>query len=250
MKAVFIGAHNDDIEYCAGGMAYLLKQAGFDLYFLKVSCKRREYKKHNGKTDSFRDPAACAEFTRQDFEAAQIFGAECQIVGGYANDYYKVSSKNLQLLKDAVEEIMPDIAFIHWMKDSHWDHVQASRVAFQVLCGSAQCEVHAFEAGPWQSMIYMNPDFLIDITPAMETIDKSLSVFNQPLAGGPGLVREKRVAAKFRGYMAGFEYAEAYKILRYPPARFGTELMLPKLLGNAYRWAGGDQYPVGMQYYL
>ena len=75
MKAVFIGAHNDDIEYCAGGMAYHLKQAGFALYFLKVACKRRVYKKHGRATDAFSDPAACAEYDRQDMAAAEIFGA-------------------------------------------------------------------------------------------------------------------------------------------------------------------------------
>ena len=249
MKAVFIGAHNDDCEYCAGGMAYLLSKAGFDIFFLKVACKRREYRKHNGRTDSFRDPVACAEFTHQDCEAARIIGANCRIIGGYGDDYYKVTSDNLQLLKDAVEDIMPDIAFIHWVKDNHWEHVEVSKAAFQVLCEHSQCEIHAFEAGPWQSMGYMIPDFLIDITPAMPTIDQSLMMFNQPLADGSNLVREKHAAARFRGYMAGFEFAEGYKILRFPPERFGTELMLPKLFGKAYHWGGGDQYPIGRQYY-
>lgn len=250
MKAVFIGAHNDDIEYCAGGMAYHLKQAGFALYFLKVACKRRVYKKHGRATDAFSDPAACAEYDRQDMAAAEIFGAHCNIVGGYANDYYTGTNEDMLLLRDAVEEIMPDMAFIHWMKDSHWDHVAASRAAFQVLCEHTSCEVHAFEAGPWQSMNHFTPDFLINITDAMPTIEKSLAVFDQPLACGAALVQEKQVAAQYRGYMAGFPYAEAYKILRFPPQRLGNELMLPKLLGQGYRWGGGDQYPFGLNYYL
>ena len=249
MKAVFIGAHNDDVEYCAGGMAYALGRAGFDLHFLKVACTRRAYKKSGGRTDSFRNPAACAEYSRQDMAAAEVFGARARIVGGYSGGYYAVNSQNLELLRDAVEEIMPDVAFIHWMQDNHWEHVQASRAAFQVLCEHTSCEIHAFEAGPWQTTVYLQPDFLIDITPAMETIEKSLSLFDQPLAGGAGLVREKREAARFRGYMAGFEYAEGYKILRFPPRRLGTRLLLPEVLGEAYRWGGGDQYPFGLSYY-
>ena len=250
MKALFIGAHNDELEYCCGGMAYLLGQRGFELHFANLANKRREYKKHNGRTDSFRDPAACAEYDRQDIAAAEIFGAKLHVVGGYSDGFFVVNDENLKLVRDVVEEVMPDIAFIHWMRDSHWEHIQASRAAFQILCEYARCEVHAFEAGPWQSMNYMSPDFIIDITPAMETIDRSLIIFDQPLAGGPGLVREKRIAAQYRGYMAGFEYGEAYKILRYPPASKGVELMLPKLLGSAYRWGGGDQYPMGLQYFV
>ena len=153
-------------------------------------------------------------------------------------------------LRDALEDIMPDIAFIHWPKDSHWDHVQVSRASFQALCSYTSCEVHAFEAGPWQSMIHLIPDFLVNITPAMETIERSLAIFDQPLAHGDGLIREKRAAAQYRGYMAGFPYAEAYRIMRYPPARLGNEMMLPRLLGDAYRWGGGDQYPKGLEYYM
>ena len=99
-------------------------------------------------------------------------------------------------------------------------------------------------------MNHFTPDFLINITDAMPTIEKSLAVFDQPLACGAALVQEKQVAAQYRGYMAGFPYAEAYKILRFPPQRLGNELMLPKLLGQGYRWGGGDQYPFGLNYYL
>ena len=75
-------------------------------------------------------------------------------------------------------------------------------------------------------------------------------VFDQPKAQGRHLWREKEVSAKFRGHMAsaGFEYAEAYKIIRFP--RKYNELMLPKILKEKYRWAGHGQYPWGMRYYV
>ena len=250
MKAVFVGAHNDDCEYNAGGMAYLLHEKGFEIYFLKVACKRRQYKKHGNLCKSWLDPAACEEYSRQDIEAARILGAQAEVIAGYGNDYYVASNENIQLLRDAIEKIMPDIAFIHWNKDNHWEHVEASKAAFQVLCEHAQCEVHAFEAGPWQSMIYMQPDYLIDITSAMEKIDQSLMTFDQPSASGAGLVREKHAAAEFRGYMSGCKYAEAYKILRYPSPKAGTSLLLPNVLGDLFRWGGYDQYPAGIKYYL
>ncbi len=152
------------------------------------------------------------------------------------------------LIKGIVEDIKPDIAFIHWPKDNHPDHVEASRASFKALCCCSKCEIHAFEAGPNQTMSYFSPDFFIRIDNCMDKLRESFMEFHQVSASGFDLCADKEAGAAFRGYMSGFKYAEAYKILRFPSAY--NELLLPKLLEQDYNWAGRGAYAWGHQYFL
>ena len=138
---------------------------------------------------------------------------------------------------------------MHWPRDNHPDHREASKACFTALCYSSSCEIHAFEAGPLQSMVYFSPDFYVDIGDCMAKLRESLGVFQQPAAQGENLYAEKRLAAEFRGHMCGLPFAEAYKILRFPAAPADPALLLPRILGPRYRWAGTAQYPWGSQYF-
>jgi len=252
MKALFIGAHNDDVEYGCGGLSYILAQKGFKSYFLNVACKRRVYEKYPDAGERRRiwnDNAYIQKFYEQDLKAASVLGAEKIIIGNSDDSFYECNNNNIYLIKNVLEDIQPDIAFIPWVKDNHSEHSETAKAAFQALSYYSSCEVHAFEAGPWQTMVYFYPDFLINIEGAIEKMKKSLLVFDQPTANGKGLAAEKEKCAGFRGHMAGFRYAEAYKMLRFPPISRGPELMLPKLLKDDFRWAGTEQYPWGSQYF-
>jgi hypothetical protein len=99
-------------------------------------------------------------------------------------------------------------------------------------------------------MVYFYPDFFIDLDGCMDAVEASLRAFDQPHADGSGLFEEKETCARFRGQMAGWKYAEAYKILKFPNAPSGPELILPKLLGDNFRWAGKGFYPWGSQYFV
>lgn len=252
-KALFIGAHNDDVEYCAGGLAYLLVQLNFDVYFLNTACKRRVYKKHTDaeiRRKIWSDEEHIKRFLEQDLKAASILGAEKKIIGECDDSFYECNNENVYKIKSVVEDVNPDISFINWPRDNHPDHVEVSKAAFRALSYYSSCEIHAFEAGPWQTMVYFYPDYLVNIEFSMEKVKESLMVFDQPGANGKGLAVEKEKCAEFRGLMAGYKHAEAYKILKFPPLERGPELILPKLLQSDFRWAGTQQYPNGSRYYL
>lgn len=238
-KALFIGAHSDENECCTGGLAYLLNKNDFEIIFLNVSCKMR-----------FEADAQSRErYAEQDIRAAEVLGAKKIIIGERDDGFFFCTSQSIKDIMEQVRDVEPDIAFIHWPQDNHVDHLEVSRAALKALCYSSDCEIHAFEAGPFQSMAYFYPDFFINITNCMQKIYESLSVFDQPSADGNWLCKEKEVIARFRGHSCGFAYAEAYKMIRFPGGNKSPELMLPKLLGTDFRWCGNRQYPWGCRYF-
>ena len=244
--ALFIGAHNDDCEFAAGGLACQLSRLGFRVVFVNISCKRRHDSEKARRI--FEDPKLVEDFDRQDIYAAEILGAEKIIIGKKDNSFFEANWSNIIPVKSVVEKINPDIAFIMFPYDNHIEHYEVSRASIKCL-RSTSCEIHSYEVGPMQTMVYFYPDFFVDISEDMDRIKKSLMVFDQPSAQGKHLWNEKKVAAGFRGHMAGagFIYAEAYKIIRFPEKY--NELLLPRLLKHKYKWSGYGQYPWGMQYY-
>jgi LmbE family N-acetylglucosaminyl deacetylase len=250
--ALFIGAHNDEIEYCAGGLAYHLSQCGFIVHFLNVACKHRVSKK-NPHADTIRaayaDAETCAKLRQQDMRAAEVLRAKKMIIGKSDDNFYMCTPDSIRAIIDVVEDIDPDIAFIHWLVDNHFEHSEVAKASFRALAGFSSCEIHAFEAGLWQTVVHFHPDFFINIEPCMEALRESLMVFDQPSASGPWLAKEKEQVATFRGNLSGYRFAEAYKIISFPPGDRSPEMMLPKLLQTDFRWAGVGQYRWGSRYF-
>lgn len=244
-KVLFIGAHNDDCEYGAGGAAALLKSAGCETVFLNVACTR--HAAFDGET--------LAVMNKQETDAAAVLGASKIITGERTRETYFYNQQNVDIIEEQIHRSKPDIAFMHWHHDNHIEHVAAAKCALDALCladvhGSRPREVYAFEAGPNQTSNYFNPDLYIDIGSVFDKVKESLLVFNQHHANGKGLALEKEVAARFRGHLAHTTYAEAYKIMNYPYGYEDNELMLPKLLKGRFCWAGGGMYPYGRRYYF
>ncbi len=251
-KALFIGAHNDDCEYAAGATSALLADKGYEIIFLNPAVRHRV-------------PLPKEDFQRalwQQEEAARLLGARKIIMGPhgeapyqYDDVMYTCDKENMLAIRKVLREERPDIIFIHWPKDNHVDHTAVSRCSMDALClashdGWSPREVYAFEAGPYQTMVYFHPDFYITADSVMDRVKESLLVFDQPGAGGEWLWKEKEVCAAFRGHTAGVRYAEAFKILKFPVGDQGSELWLRRDLEKYFSWAGFNAYPWGRQYFL
>lgn len=249
-RLMVFGAHNDDPEYGAGGLAMYLHRLGWEIRFVVV-CHKRRFSQKQADTyvgETYRNPEIMAEYLRQDLAGAAVLGADKRYVAPVDNNFYFYKEEDVTAMREMIEDFEPDLALVHWPKDNHYEHVEAAKAAMLALSYSAvNCEVHAFEAGPWQTGCFFMPDFTVNITSTMDAVEKSLLCFDQLSANGPGLVREKKVCAQYRGHMAGFEYGESYKILRFPCGD-DPELILPKLLGRDFRWGGSRQYMWGNQY--
>jgi len=243
-KVLFIGAHNDDCEYCAGGVAAMLNELGCETVFLNVACTRHA---------DF-DEKTLEAMNKQETDAASVLGASKIITGERGKETYFYTQKNVNIIEEQLLKIKADIVFIHWHEDNHIEHVSTAKCTVDALCLAAvhdyePREVYAFEAGPNQTANYFNPDFYVDIAGVMDRIKGSLFVFNQHHAVGDGLWREKEIATRFRGHMGHKIYAEAYKIIKFPSGYEDNELLLMKLLQGKFCWAGGGMYPYGRRYF-
>lgn len=248
-RAIVFGAHNDDPEFGAGGTTALLHDMGWEILYVCVARKRRLYKKDIGSERErlWSDPAVLEEYARQVMRSAELLGAKKVLLGKLDNSFYFWGDAEVRELVDILEDFKPDIAFTHWMKDNHYEHVETARITMLALSYSVGCEVYAYEAGPWQSTVYFLPDFTINITPAMDRLEQSLMCYDQPTAKGNGLVKEKKAEADLRGHMSGYKWGESFKVLRWPTGR-DPELILPKLFHENYKWGGSAQYMWGDQY--
>ena len=108
------------------------------------------------------------------------------------------------------------------------------------------CEIYAFEAGPDQTVQYMSPDFVIDISEVMPALEVCYHHFGESL--GDQLMQEKRTGAAFRGLKCGFAYGEAYKIVKFP--KHGDDLLLRQMLGERFCWFGNEYYPAYGEMYF
>ena len=236
-RIMYIGAHNDECEYGTGGVAWHLNQLGCRQLFVNPACLWHDRTLSEDTKDFW---------LRQELAAAAQLGAEKRIPGPRDVQIFRADEQTVEMLESIILEFAPDIVFIHWPRDNHVEHRKVAKAAFDALCiahvhGAKFREVYAFEAGPNQTGDYFKPDFSVDITAAMPDLRKSLGCFQQNHADGDSLYREKECQARYRGHTAGFDYAECYKIVKFPNG--GDDFLLRQLLGDRFRWYGNGMYP-------
>lgn len=232
IRALFIGAHEDECEYGPGGAAYLLARAGVRTRFYNACALRKSM-----------SPEELAEKTEAAVSAARVLGAEKTIESPSA-PVWVCSEEHVEHILQEILSFRPQLVFLHYPRDTHSEHRELARASYQALClapayGWHVSEVYAFEAGPDQTVQYMTPDFVVDITDVMLALQESFSCFGEGLCRQ--LYEEKTVGASLRGLKSGFAYGEAFKIIKYPNG--GEDFLLRRLLGPRFQWFGNEYYP-------
>ncbi len=244
MKALFIGAHNDDCEFNAGGVAALLSKKGWDILFVNPACIWHG----ENITKETRN-----EWEKQEYKAAEILGAKKIITGDRYQGLFQPSAEEIKNLAKIIVDFMPDIVFIHFPKDNHIEHRAVAEISEKALClahvkGTKIKEIYAFEAGADQTSDFFKPDFFIDISSVTTTLNESLMCYNQNTAQGEGLCHYKDILAKFRGSQALISSAEAFKIVKYP--NNNEDFLLRQTLEDYFHWCGNGMYPAFGEYYF
>lgn len=221
IRALFIGAHNDECEYGAGGLAWLLHQAGVHTMFYNTAAS----------------PEQCS------LEAAAMLGAE-KVAEDSLTRVWINSEEHVNRILQVILEFKPDILFLHYPQDTHVEHRETAKASYAAVCMAPangwQCrEIYAFEAGPDQTVQYFKPDFVVDISDIMGLLAQVYHHFGQEL--GDQLLQEKTVSAAFRGLKQNYLYGEAYKIIKFPDR--GDDLLLRTILGERFSWFGNAYYP-------
>lgn len=239
MKALFIGAHNDDCEFNAGGTAALLSKLGCEIMFVNIASI------WHGENIS---EETRKEWEIQEIESAKILGAEKIQTADRYSGLYMENDAEVKKLARFIVDYSPDVCFVHWPNDNHIEHREVAKVSEKALClahvwGSKVQEVYAFEAGADQTSDYFKPDFFIEIDEVMDTLHKSLMCYKQNTADGSGLCHYKDMLAKFRGSQCLKNYAEGFKIVKYPNGN--NDFIIRDLLKDYFHWSGNGMYPAG-----
>jgi LmbE family N-acetylglucosaminyl deacetylase len=128
-------------------------------------------------------------------------------------------------LEKHIQEIKPEIVYIPFRGDNNQDHravFDAARVALRPVAAPFVCDVYMYEipsstdqSPPLQESAYL-PNYYVDVSGFLEKKLEAYNCYETEKRGYPHPRSEQalRVLAQKRGTEIGFNYAEAFMILR------------------------------------
>lgn len=145
-KALFVGAHPDDIEFYCGGLVYLMREKGIDVIFAVAT---RGGKGRGGRAKDRLEGLR----SRHQLDAARILGGARVVLYDYPDkDLPSHIDEFARDLKTLIAEEKPDIIF-SWDPDyiynPHLDHQAAAKSARTATEGRDVCFYGTREPNLW-----------------------------------------------------------------------------------------------------
>lgn len=206
MNVLAIGAHFDDVEIGCGGSLIRLGQEGNNIS-LYVATKSG-YNDPNGLCIRKDEDAEREGFESACFLSAKLFKGNFPTFTIEANELLHSS------LLQCMNEVKPDLVFVHHPKDTHHDH----RVLSQALIHTARkiSRVLFYESNFYQKISAFNPGFYFEITNQFDEKMKLIRIHESEFLRA-GKVWEKyiRTTAELYGLKAGVDYAEGFEVYKW-----------------------------------
>jgi LmbE family N-acetylglucosaminyl deacetylase len=195
-----VGAHPDDIELgCAGTLA-LHKLRGDKVYLL-VLTKGEASGSSELRTDECR-------------RSAEILAVDGLFFGDIADTKVNDGRETIDAIEKVVQEVKPDIIYAPTIKDTHQDHRNAGRAT---LSACRRCKIILMYEGASTQRDF-TPQVFVDVKNTFELKMEMTHVFGSQVRNhGVYTVAMKAIEglAKFRGYQAGVELAEAFEVGKF-----------------------------------
>jgi N-acetylglucosamine malate deacetylase 1 len=196
-RVLAFGAHPDDLEVGAGGLLARLSDEGADVTMAVVSIPnhsdQRRKEAHAGAAvvdaDLFVlfDDKPCRV---EDLPMHELVRRFDQIVG----------------------DVRPDLVITHSAFDLHWDHGLVNRATVSAL-RRTPCDLLAFLSSPeMNAQARAVGQCFADITKTIDTKIRAISAHASQVAKLD--LESSRDLARAMGRISGYEYAEAYEVLR------------------------------------
>lgn len=196
-RVLAFGAHPDDLEVGAGGLLARLAEEGADVTLAVVSI-----------------PNQAAQRKTEALAGADILGAELFIL--YEEKPCRVEDIPMHELvrrfDTIVGDVRPDLVITHSAHDLHWDHGLVNRATVSAL-RRTPCDLLAFLSSPEMNAQSRSiGQCFADVT---KTIDTKIAAISAHRSQVPKLdLESSRDLARAMGRISGYEYAEAYEVLR------------------------------------
>ena len=149
-------------------------------------------------------------------ETAKILGADGLYFGGLSDTNVHDGRETVDAIEHVINEIKPDIVYAPSHKDTHQDHRNTGHAA---LSAARRCKiVLLYEGASTQRDFY--PQVFVDIKQSFELKMNATRAFgsqvNSNKNGGYSLaVKAIEGLAKYRGYQAGVDVAEAFEVGKF-----------------------------------
>ena len=204
-KALFIGAHPDDNESCAGGTMILLRNQGCQVVSVYLTSGER------GIQGATLDEAATIR-RKELAEACQVMGVTYRLmtqIDGQA----EVNAERYQEMLRLIEEEKPDVVFTHWPIDSHRDHRVCSILVFDAWRLSGKnFDLYYYEAETGMQSKNFIPEEYVDISPVVD--QKHQAVLCHKSQDPEEILNDWHIPMElFRGKESECSSAEAFMVL-------------------------------------
>jgi LmbE family N-acetylglucosaminyl deacetylase len=202
MKVVLaVGAHPDDIELgCAGALA-LHKLKGDKVYLLVLT---RGEASGNGEVRE----TECRE-------SAKLLEVDGLSFGGLEDTRIDDGRETIDAIEKVVNEVKPDIVYAPACEDTHQDH---RNVGHATLSACRRCKIILMYEGASTQRDF-TPQVFVDLAKTFELKMKVTRLFGSQVNNHNGIYKAAMKAieglAKFRGYQAGVEVAEAFEVGKF-----------------------------------
>ena len=196
-RVLAFGAHPDDLEVGAGGLLARLSQEGADVTLAIVSI-----------------PNMTEQRKAEALAAAEVIDANLFVI--YEDKPCRVEDIAMHELvrrfDQLVGDIRPDLVITHSAHDLHWDHGLVNRATVSAL-RRTPCDLLAFLSSPEMNAQSRSlGQCFADISQYVEAKLSAIACHKSQL---PKIdLESSRDLARAMGRISGYEYAEAYEVLR------------------------------------
>lgn len=209
-----VGAHPDDEVLGPGGTLANHADAGHEVYVLIVT---------EGVTQQYDDPSIVEQKREETQDCADRLGVT-DVRFGDLPDMRLDDVPHVEInavIEAAIEAIRPDVVYTHWSGDVNLDHhrvYESTLVATRP--GSGVERVLSYEvpsstdwAGDGSGF---EPTVFVDVTDSIETKIAAFEAYESETRAypHPRSAESLRARARTRGTAAGFEAAEAFRLIR------------------------------------
>jgi LmbE family N-acetylglucosaminyl deacetylase len=201
MKSIMaVGAHPDDVELgCAGTLAlHKLKRDKVSLLVLT-------------KGEASGSPEVREDECRR---SAGILRVDRLFFAGLPDTKVHDGRETIDAIEKVVDEVKPDIVYAPTFKDTHQDHRNAG---YATLSACRRCKIILMYEGA-STQREFTPQVFVDVKDTFELKMKMTRVYGSQFSNrGAYTVAMKAIEglAKFRGYQAGVDLAEAFEVGKF-----------------------------------
>jgi LmbE family N-acetylglucosaminyl deacetylase len=211
LKILAVGAHPDDVELGCGAALALFKKNGHEVYFLVLT-------KGEASGDPSRREKECKK-------SAETIGADKLFFGNLRDTKISDGVETIMEIERFISQVSPDVIFGHSYKDGHQDHRNAGMATLSAARNSKKVLLYESPA----ALRDFCPQLFVDVSLTFDIKLKALEAFGSQVSkvyfkGNKSHGEERKFPfvsnaaeglARFRGFQAGVELAEAFEVGKF-----------------------------------